>query len=51
MTTIRPPKLAPLEHPKVKADLIPEIFFFGQIVGGYFESEEALLCEMSLQTG
>jgi len=31
------PKLPPLQsldHLKPKADLIPEIFFFGQIVGG-----------------
>ncbi len=28
------PPLAQLEHLKPKADLIPEIFFCGQIVGG-----------------
>jgi hypothetical protein len=49
-----PPKLPPLhnlDNLKTKADLIPEIFFFGQIVGGEFESEDALLCEMTLETG
>ncbi|MCB0369487.1 MAG: hypothetical protein KDD45_08565 [Bdellovibrionales bacterium] len=49
-----PPKLPPLhslDNLKTKADLIPEIFFFGQIVGGEFESEDALLCEMTVDTG
>lgn len=49
-----PPKLPPLvsiDNLKTKADLIPEIYFFGQIVGGEFESEDALLCEMTLETG
>lgn len=35
------PKLPPLkelQHLKPKADLIPEIHFFGQIVGGEFDS-------------
>ena len=32
------PPLHHLDHLKTKADLIPEIFFFGQIVGGEFES-------------
>ena len=37
---------------KAKADLIPEIFFIGQIVGGVdFDSDDALLCEMTLETG
>jgi hypothetical protein len=46
-----PPKLPPLstlDNLKTKADLIPEIYFFGQIVGGDFESEDGLLCEMTL---
>ena len=30
------PPLHQLDHLKSKADLIPEIFFFGQIVGGDF---------------
>jgi hypothetical protein len=50
-----PPKLPPLQgldHLKPKGDLIPEIFFCGQIVGAVdFESDEALLCEMTLETG
>lgn len=49
-----PPKLPPLhnlDNLKTKADLIPEIYFFGQIVGGEFESDDALLCEMTLETG
>lgn len=45
------PPLRDLPHLKPKADLIPEIHFFGQIVGGQFVSEQALLCEMILQTG
>jgi hypothetical protein len=32
-TKIKLPPLAPLDHLKSKADLIPEIFFCGQIVG------------------
>lgn len=43
------PPLAALDHLKQKTDLIPEIFFCGQIVGAIdFESDEALLCEMSI---
>ncbi len=49
-----PPKLPPLstlDNLKTKADLIPEIYFFGQIVGGDFESEDGLLCEMTIEVG
>lgn len=50
-----PPKLPPLaqlDHLKTKADIIPEIYFCGQIVGAIdIESEDALLCEMVLETG
>ena len=50
-----PPKLPPLgtlDHLKPKADIIPEIFFCGQIVGATdIECEDALLCEMVLETG
>lgn len=50
-----PPKLPPLaqlDHLKTKADIIPEIYFCGQIVGAVdIESEDALLCEMVLETG
>ena len=50
-----PPKLPPLanlDHLKTKSDIIPEIFFCGQIVGGLnFECNDALLCEMTLETG
>ena len=42
---IKLPQLPALEHLKNKSDLIPEVFFCGQIVGGIdFESEDALLC-------
>ena len=50
-----PPKLPPLatlDHLKPKADIIPEIYFCGQIVGATdIECEDALLCEMTLETG
>ena len=43
-----PPKLPPLvelDHLKLKSDIIPEIYFYGQIVGGLdFECSDALLC-------
>jgi hypothetical protein len=43
------PPLHPLDHLKNKADLIPEVFFCGQIVGATdFESNDALLCEMAV---
>jgi hypothetical protein len=43
------PPLPILDHLKIKADLIPEIFFCGQIVGATdFESSDALLCEMAV---
>lgn len=47
------PPLAPqLDHLKSKADIIPEIFFCGQIVGATdIDCEDALLCEMTLETG
>jgi hypothetical protein len=39
------PPIIPLEHLKTKADLTPEVFFCGQIVGAIdFETEDALLC-------
>ena len=50
-----PPKLPPLatlDHLKPKADIIPEIFFCGQIVGATdIDCEDSLLCEMTLETG
>jgi hypothetical protein len=49
------PRLAPLNplsHLKSKADLLPEVHFFGQITGGVdFDSADALLCEMTVETG
>lgn len=46
------PPLPALDHLKSKADLIPEIYFCGQIVGAVdIECEDALLCEMTLETG
>lgn len=48
----RMPTLSPLDHLKSKADLLPEVHFFGQITGGVgFESSDALLCEMTIETG
>lgn len=45
----RGPPLNPLDHLRSKGDLLPEIHFIGQITGGVgFESEDALLCEMTI---
>ena len=39
------PPLANLDHLKSRADVIPEIYFCGQIVGAVdIESDDALLC-------
>jgi hypothetical protein len=46
------PPLSNLDHLKHKGDVIPEIYFCGQIVGATdIESSDALLCEMTLETG
>lgn len=48
----RVPPLPHLDHLKSKGDLLPEVHFFGQITGGVdFESSDALLCEMTVETG
>ena len=49
---MKPYQLPPLDHLKTKGDLIPEIHFFGQLTGGVgFETSDALLCEMTVETG
>lgn len=46
------PPLSNLDHLKPKADIIPEIYFCGQIVGAVdIDCDDALLCEMTLETG
>ena len=47
-----PSSLPPLDHLKSKGDLIPEVYFFGQVTGGIgFDTSDALLCEMTVETG